>query len=45
MLGYTMQTMDAQFMLMLGVSCTELRAEGMSLGEVVDRLARRLTER
>ena len=45
MLGYTVRTMNAQFMSMLGVSCTELRRMPLSPDEVAERLAKKLTER
>ena len=45
MLGCTVRTMDAQFELMIGVSCRGLRAEPMAVEEVAGRIVRRLTER
>jgi len=45
MLGITVRAMDAQFVVMLGVSCTRLRAEPMGVEEVASRIVRRLTER
>jgi hypothetical protein len=36
--------MDAQFVAMVGVTCSELRAEPMAVEEVAERIARRLTE-
>jgi hypothetical protein len=43
-LGCTMRVMDAQFVAMVGVTCSELRAEPMAVEEVAERVARRLTE-
>jgi len=43
-LGCTMRVMDAQFVTMVGVTCSELRAEPMAVEEVAARIARRLTE-
>jgi len=45
MLGCTMRAMDEQFMAMVGVSCSGLRAEPMAVEEVARRIVRRLTER
>jgi len=45
MLGCTMRAMDAQFVAMIGVTCSGLRAEPISVEEVARRIARRLTER
>ena len=44
-LGCTTRAMDAQFVAMIGVSCSALRAEPVSVEEVARRIARRLTER
>jgi hypothetical protein len=43
-LGCTMRVMDAQFVAMVGVTCSELRAEPMAVEEVAERMARQLTE-
>jgi len=45
MLGCTMRAMDAQFVLMIGVTCSGLRAEPMAVEAVARRIVRRLTER
>jgi len=45
MLGCTTRAMDAQFVVMIGVPCRELRAEPMAVEEVAGRIVRRLTER
>ncbi|MES2359024.1 MAG: hypothetical protein V4529_11900 [Gemmatimonadota bacterium] len=44
MLGCTVRTMDAQFVLMVGVTCSGLRAEPTGVEEVARRIVRRLTE-
>ncbi|HXF22976.1 MAG TPA: hypothetical protein VN602_00545 [Gemmatimonadaceae bacterium] len=43
-LGCTMRAMDAQFLLMTGVTCSGLRAEPMGVEEVAERIVRRLTK-
>ena len=45
MLGCTTRAMDAQFVVMIGVTCSGLRAEPISVEEAAGRMARRLTER
>ncbi len=45
MLGCTTRAMAAQFVVMIGVTCSALRAEPISVEEVARRMARRLTER
>jgi len=44
-LGCTTRAMDAQFVAMIGVSCSALRAQPMTAEDVARRIARRLTER
>jgi AraC-like DNA-binding protein len=44
-LGCTTRAMDAQFVAMIGVSCSALRAQPMTAEDVAGRIARRLTER
>jgi len=44
MLGCTTRAMDAQFALMVGVTCSGLRAEPTGVEEVARRIVRRLTE-
>ncbi len=44
-LGCTTRAMDAQFVVMIRVTCSGLRAEPLSVEELAGRMARRLTER
>lgn len=43
MLGYTMRTMDAQFMVLIDLSCRGLRERPMSVDEMTRRIMRKVT--